>query len=86
MATGDDRLEKIRDYLATAGFTLSAREWRGVLSQHRFRCEKGHVSSQSGASLLRLVRGARGLLRCRQCWVEQTMARIHETADSAGGQ
>lgn len=86
MATGDDRLSRIRGYLATARFTLTAREWRGVLSQYRFRCENGHASSQSGASLLRLVRGARGLLRCRQCWVKQMMPRIHETAGSAGGQ
>lgn len=86
MATGDDRLSRIRGYLATARFTLTAREWRGVLSQYRFRCENGHASSQSGASLLRLVRGARGLLRCSQCWVKQMMTRIHETAGSAGGQ
>ncbi len=86
MATGNDRLSKIRDYLATAGFTLMAREWCDVSSPYRFRCESGHASSQSGASLLRLVRGTRGLLRCRQCWIEQTMTRIHETAGSAGGQ
>lgn len=78
MVTGSDRLSKIRDYLATAGFTPMAREWRDMSSQYRFRCESGHASSQSGASLLRLVLGTRGLLRCRQCWVEQTMTRIHE--------
>lgn len=66
MATGDDRLARIRAYLAAAGFTLMAREWRGVSSQYRFRCEIGHVSSQSGASLGRLTRGARGPLVCHQ--------------------
>lgn len=63
-----------------------AREWRGVSSRYRFRCEIGHVSSQSGASLGRLIRGARGPLVCHQCWVERTLTRIHETTGSAGGQ
>ncbi|RQU99443.1 hypothetical protein DF047_34640 [Burkholderia cenocepacia] len=43
MATGNDRLSKIRDYLAAAEFTLMAREWRDVSSQYRFRCESGHA-------------------------------------------
>ncbi len=63
-----------------------AREWRGVSSQYRFRCEIGHVSSQSGESLGRFILGGRGPLQCHQCWVEQTMTRIHKSAGSAGGQ
>lgn len=80
-----DRISNIREYLATAGFTLLTRAWQGAPSQYRFRCKNNHVSFQSGASLWRLIRGTRGPLRCRQCWVEQTMTRIHETASSAGG-
>jgi hypothetical protein len=35
MATGDDRLSNVRDYLTAGGFALTACEWRGVLSQYQ---------------------------------------------------
>lgn len=45
----------IRTYLANAGFVLLDQEWGGVRGQYRYCCENEHVSSQTGASFMRLV-------------------------------
>jgi hypothetical protein len=76
----------IRDYLAGAGFALLDREWCGVRDQYRFRCGNKHVSSQTGASLMRLVRGERGPLVCRRCWIDHTLVRLHDIARQVGAQ
>jgi len=85
MAMDDKHLVQVRGYLAAAGFTLMAREWRGVSNQYRFRCTDKHVSSMSGASFMLRVRGRGGPLICRQCWIKQTLTRIHDVAHQAGG-
>ncbi|WP_321929420.1 hypothetical protein [Paraburkholderia guartelaensis] len=85
MTKVDDRIPRIRAYLAADGFSLLDEEWCGTFSQYRFRCTNHHVSAQLGASLLRRLRGVRGALVCEQCWIEQLMTRLHDAALAAGG-
>lgn len=86
MTSAADRFSNVRAYLAAAGFTLLERSWLGVQEQHRYRCAHGHVSSQSGASLMRRLRGQRGALECERCWTAQTLERLYETSRAAGGE
>jgi hypothetical protein len=86
MMERDECLQLIRSKLADAGLLLLDTNWRGQREQYRFRCEHGHVSSRWGSSLMRVVRGERGSLECRQCWIERTMTRVHDMAHQAGGQ
>lgn len=85
MTKVDDRIPRIRAYLAADGFSLLDEEWCGTFSQYRFRCTNHHVSAQLGASLLRRLRGVRGALVCEQCWIEQLMTRLHDAAHAADG-
>jgi hypothetical protein len=86
MMKRDECLQLIRSKLADAGLLLLDTNWRGQREQYRFQCEHGHVSSQWGSSLMRVVHGERGTLECRQCWIEQAMTRVHDMARQAGGQ
>jgi hypothetical protein len=86
MMKGNESLQLIRRKLADAGLLLLDTTWRGQSGQYRFRCESGHVSSQWGSSLMRVVRDQRGALKCRQCWIGHTMTRVHEIARQSGGQ
>jgi hypothetical protein len=86
MTTRAERFARVQAYLAADGFTLLESAWRGVSEQHRYRCAHGHIASQSGASLMRRLRGKRGALECERCWTAQTLERLHETARAAGGE
>jgi hypothetical protein len=66
MMKGNESLQLIRSKLADAGLLLLDANWRGQHGQYRFQCERGHVSSQWGSSLMRVVRGDRGPLECRR--------------------
>lgn len=67
----DDRLDELRDALATRGLILLSKKWIDVSYRYKIKCgECGHSFNQSARSYL----NSRGVAGCKKCAMKKTAA------------